>query len=217
MRLDADEVRRLVAGREGKELELKEGLPRPAKVARSLCAFANTRGGLLLVGVTDQGRFRGAPHPRETMARLREIAAEHVDPPLAVQTGSVEVEGARVVWCSVPLSPARPHAALRADGEREVVVRAGSSNRVASGATLAAIRPQRNGGKGLDPLERKVLDWVARRTRGGREPGGDATVAGFAKAHNVGVQRARRAFVHLERAGRLVGHGAGARRVYSLA
>jgi hypothetical protein len=41
-------------------------------------------------------------------------------------------------------------------------------------------------------------------------------VVGFARAHNVGLQRARRAFTRLELVGRLVGHGAGARRVYGL-
>jgi hypothetical protein len=214
VQLDADELRRLVAGREGKQLEFKEGLPRDGKLARSLGAFANTRGGLLLVGVTDKGGFKGAPHPRRAMARLREVAAERLEPPLEVQVGSVEVDGARVVWCSVPLSPVRPHAVVRDDGEQEIVVRVGSSNRVASGATLVAIKPAPASKAGLDPLERKVLGWVARQARGARGTGDGATVAAFARAHNVGVQRARRAFTHLELAGRLVGHGSGARRVY---
>jgi len=212
--LDAGEIRRLVARGEGKELELKEGLPRDVKLARSLCALANTRGGLLLIGVTDKRTFKGAPRPRQTMARLREVAAGRLEPPLQIQTGSVPVDGLAIVWCSVPLSPARPHALVRDDGEREVVVRVGASNRVASGATLAAIRPRPTPRGGLDPLERKVLAWVTRTTRGARGTGETATVADFARAHNVGIQRARRAFTHLERDGRLIGHGSGARRVY---
>ncbi len=215
MDLPPEELRRLVAGGEGKALEFKRGLPRDEKVARTLCAFANTRGGILLVGVDDRGAFSGAPRPRETRSRLRAVASERLDPPLSVDTGSVEVDGARVVWCSVPLSPARPHAAVDEQGRRLVLVRVGSSNRAASGATLAAIRPKPSAKRGLDPLERKVLAWVARRSRVARSPGGDATVAGFAQAHNAGLQRARRVFTHLELAGRLVGHGAGARRVFS--
>jgi hypothetical protein len=213
MDLDEGEIRRLVARGEGKELELKEGLPRDVKVARSLCALANTRGGLLLVGVTDKGSYKGAPRPRESMARLRGVAEERLEPPLAVQVGSVRVGEVTVVWCSVPLSPARPHAVLGEDGEREVVVRVGSSNRAATGATLAGIRP-RVEGKGLEPLERKALAWVARRARAGGANSEGITVAGFARAHNVGLQRARRAFARLELAGRLVGHGSGARRVF---
>lgn len=214
MQLTADEVRRLVAQREGKSLEFKQGLPRDGKLARSLCAFANTRGGLLLIGVTDKGGFMGAPRPRATVSRLRSVAAERLEPPLEVQTGSLDVAGARIVWCSVPLSPARPHAVIGDDDRHEVVVRVGASNRVASGATLAGIRPRPVSRGGLDALERKVLAWVGQQTRGSRATADGATVAAFARAHNVGVQRARRAFTHLELAGRLVAHGTGARRSY---
>jgi hypothetical protein len=213
MHLDEGEIRRLVARGEGKELELKEGLPRDVKLARSLCAFANTRGGILLVGVTDKKAFKGAPRPRESMERLRGVAAERIEPTLEVQVGSVRVGEVSVVWCSVPLSPVRPHAVVGEEGEREVVVRVGSSNRAASGATLAGIRPHSDA-KGLDELERKVLTWVARGARKGGANSEGVTVAAFARAHNVGVQRARRAFSRLELAGRLVGHGSGARRVF---
>ena len=212
----SDEIAQLIAAGEGKSLEFKRGLPRDAKVARTLCAFANTRGGILLIGVGDRGEIVGAPRPRECAKKVREIAAERLEPPLTVQVGSVELEQRRIVWCSVPLSPARPHAALDDQGERVILVRAGSSNRAASGATLAVIQSQRAGGKSLDALQRSVLRWVERCNRAAREPGGAATVAAFAKANNVGLQRARRAFTQLELAGRLVGHGAGARRVYSL-
>jgi predicted HTH transcriptional regulator len=211
----ASEVAERIAEREGKALEFKRGLPGDAKVARTLCAFANTRGGLLLVGVGDRGELVGAPRPPETVARLRAVARERLEPPLEVLAGTVELEGRRITWCSVPLSPGRPHAALDDAGQRTVLVRVGASNRRASGATLAAIRAQRAAGRRPDALQRAVLSWIEARGRRG-PPGGDATVRGFAEAHNVGVQRARRAFTQLEQSGRLVGHGAGARRVYAL-
>jgi hypothetical protein len=219
VQLEPDELRRLIAGGEGKNLEFKRGLPGAAKVARTLCAFANTRGGLLLIGVGDRGELVGAPRPRETMQALRSVAQDGLEPPLAVELGSLELEGRRIVWCSVPLSPRRPHAALDERGPGRtgrVLVRVGASNRAASGASLRAIQDQRTAGRSLEPLERDVLRWVAMRMRGRADPAGDATVAGFARAHNVGLQRARRAFTRLELAGRLVGHGAGARRVYGL-
>ncbi|HVS16994.1 MAG TPA: ATP-binding protein [Planctomycetota bacterium] len=215
MDLSTARLRELVAEGEGRALEFKRGLPGDAKVARSLSAFANTKGGLFLVGVTDRGSFFGAPRPRETMAHLRKVAAHQLEPPLAVEVGITDVDGIRIVWCSVPLSPDRPHAAIGDDGVRALMVRVGASNRRASGATLAALQsgPSRNS---PDALERRVLEWVASRARAGGRPDGDATVAAFAQATNVGRQRAKRAFVRLEAAGRLVGHGAGVRRVYSI-
>ena len=213
MELAPEELARRIAEGEGKTLEFKRGLPGSPKVARTLAAFANTRGGLLLIGVGDRGELVGAPRPRESLATLRRIAAEWVEPALALQAGVVELEGVRLVWASVPLSPARPHAALDAQGERELVVRVGSSNRRASEATLRALRAQVSGSGSLDELERSILHWLAARPRG--EHG--VTVDEFARERNIGRQRARRAFTHLELAGRVVAHGSGAQRRYALA
>jgi hypothetical protein len=143
------------------------------------------------------------------MERLRAVARERLEPALMVAVGRVELEGRTIVWCSVPISPARPHAAVGNGGALEIVARVGASNRRASGATLRAIQAQRASGASPDPLQRRVLAWVGERAS-------PATVARFARAHNVGLQRARRAFTQLELSGRLVGHGAGSRRLYSI-
>jgi predicted HTH transcriptional regulator len=208
------EIAAIIGAGEGKTLEFKRGLPRDEKTARTLCAFANTRGGLLLVGVGDRGGVIGAPKPRVTMDRLRKIAAEGIEPSLSVEVRIVRVGTLSIVCCSVPLSPHRPHAVVHADGDPEIVVRAGSSNRVADGATLKALRAATTSKKSPDPLEKRVLAWVDERSKRGTLAESDATVAGFALAFNIGKQRARRAFVELERAGWLIGHGIGVRRVY---
>lgn len=214
MQLTADDVLELVRQGEGRRTEFKRGLPQGERVARTLCAFANTSGGILMLGVDDAGRILGVPRPRELMSELRAVARELVEPPLAVELALVEVEGVRVLCCSVPLSGARPHAVLRRDGSTEIVVRAGSSNRVAQGATLRAIElPAARGS--LDALERRILAWVAERSGPSRRPDESATVDAFARAHNVGRQRAKRAFLRLEREGRIVGHGPERRRAYA--
>ncbi len=215
MKLSPADLAARIAQGEGKTLEFKRGLPRDEKVARSLAAFANTRGGLLLIGVGDRGELFGAPQPRETLERLRQIAAQVLEPALSVELALVELEGATIVCCSVPLSPRRPHAVRHEDGRTEVVTRAGSSNRAADGATLRAIVEQRTSKRSLDELEKRALAWVDERTRRGAAADSDATAAAFSAAANVGRQRARRVFTELERAGLLVGHGEGARRVYS--
>jgi len=211
MELEPDELARRITEGEGKTLEFKRGLPGPPKLARTLAAFANTRGGLLLIGVGDRGELVGAPRPRETLATLRRIAAEWLEPALELQAGVLELDGVRLVWASVPLSPARPHAALDAGGARELVVRVGSSNRRASEATLKALRAQVAGGASLGELERSILRWLATRPCGVH----GVTADEFARARNIGRQRARRAFTHLELAGRVVAHGSGAQRRYA--
>ena len=214
MELTADEVLRRAEAGEGPRTEFKRVLPRDERAARSLCALANTRGGLLLVGITDAGRVHGVHSPEEVSGRLARIACELVRPALPIATRIVEIGGSRVVACEVPRSPARPHAALGERGEPEILVRVGSSNRVADGPTLEALR--RGGSRGAARgLAGEIVAWVASRPGRRALPAGAATVRAFASARNVGEARARRAFVDLERRGLLVAHGAGRSRVYA--
>ena len=48
----------IMAG-EGRELEFKTRVPAPQKMAKTVCAFANTRGGHIVVGVMDDGEIVG--------------------------------------------------------------------------------------------------------------------------------------------------------------
>lgn len=213
--LDPAELTARIAEGEGTRTEFKRGLPRPEKVARTLAAFANTRGGLFLVGVGDRGEILGAPKPPETLAELEAIAAERVEPPLELRLGTLELGGRPVIVAAVARSAARPHAAILDDGEREVTVRLGSSTRAADARALASLR-DRDGGGSLSDLERRAVAWVAAQGDVGTEAQGRATSDAFARSANIGRSRSRRLFVKLERAGHLVGVGAGARRCFSV-
>ena len=217
MNLSESDLRRLIAGGEGRGLEFKRGLPRDEKVARTLCAFANTRGGLLLVGVNDNRSLHGVPRPREVMARIRDVGSELLAPALVVATTSVRCGDVVVVVARVVASPRRPHAVRDDAGDEEIVVRVGASNRRATGAALQALLRGQGRRRSLDELEERILAWVDARQLASGVPGGDATPTAFGQAHNIGGQRARRAFVRLERDGLLVGHGFGKERVYGCA
>lgn len=214
MNLPESELLSQIAAGEGRGLEFKRGLPRDEKLARTLCAFANTRGGLLLIGVNDNGSLYGVSEPRKVMARIRSVARKLLHPALELATTTVRCDGVAVVAARVPVSLERPHAVLREGEESEIVVRVGASNRAAKGAALVALRNGDGRRRSLGALEVLILKWVDGRARASRTPGGDATPALFSQAHNIGLQRARRAFVRLERDGQLVGHGLGVKRAY---
>lgn len=205
----------MLAAGEGRNLEFKSGLSNDAKIARTLCAFANTRGGLLIVGVTDRGRVHGVHRPDEVTEKLLTLGESLLAPALRFEIQIVEVHGPRVVACSVPYSKERPHAVLLPDGGREFLVRVGASNRIADGPTLDALRLQRRARRGLTTLEEAILSWVRNQARSSVHPGGTATVARFARLHNTGEVRARRAFIKLEGLGLLIGHGAGRARIFT--
>ncbi|MCK6447529.1 MAG: ATP-binding protein [Planctomycetes bacterium] len=215
-RLDSDGLAELLAEGEGRRLEFKEGFSNPEKLARTLAAFANTRGGVLVIGVDDAGRVRGVPRPDEVRRELAAAARDAVDPPLELEPRTLELDGKRVVVATIELSKRRPHAVLHASGEREIVVRVGASNRRAEGAAKRALELDRRHAGGLAPLEKNILAWIGALTPKGDGAASRADVASFAKARNVGVQRARRAFIALERRGLIVGYGSGSRRAYAL-
>jgi hypothetical protein len=214
--LDASALAELVLEGEGRRLEFKEGISRPAKIARTLAAFANTRGGVLVIGVDDRGRVRGVARPAEVARALVLAGRDAVDPPLELAPRRFELAGETVVAVSIAVSRRRPHAVLHDDGEREVVVRVGASNRRAEGAVLRALQLDAGASRGLSPLEKSVLAWLGSLSPAGDGAASRAHVAGFAAARNVGSQRARRAFVELERRGLIVGYGSGAKRAYAL-
>jgi len=58
-------IRKLVSAGEGQQLEFKAKANHPDKIARSLCAFANSKGGTLLLGVNDDGQMTGIRYPDE--------------------------------------------------------------------------------------------------------------------------------------------------------
>lgn len=202
---------------EGPRVEYKRTLPGDARAVRPLCAFANTRGGLLLVGVTDTGRVHGLHHPEEVARHLEVLARTLLEPPLVVAAEVVELGGPRIVAVGVPPSQLRPHSLRGQRGAPETLVRAGAANRAADGPTLAALRRgpgMRARPAQLDRLERAALEWVRRSGHAATRPSGDATAARLAKAKNIGIDRARRVLTRLETLGLVVGHGAEGSRVY---
>ena len=215
MALNLEELRAAILAGEGREIEFKRGLPNDQKIARSLCAFANTRGGLLFIGVSDSGELEGAPHPELTAKKLAEVAAHWIQPAIAPHIEVVVLDEVRLVVARVAASRSRPHAVLRLGEHPEVVVRSGSSNRSASRSTLAALRSARKSRSTLDTFERSVLEFVEGLQSS--DPNGGVTAPEFARARNVGAQRTKRTFARLEREGFLIGVGIGAGRRYQSA
>ena len=81
-----EELNALIKRGEGPMLEFKESLP--SSLARSLTAFANARGGIILLGVRDDGTVAGVEDSNALRARIMDIARK-CDPPVQVREESV--------------------------------------------------------------------------------------------------------------------------------
>jgi ATP-dependent DNA helicase RecG len=108
--LSAEEIKQLVAGGEGYDLELKESLPSKLRdVVEEVCAFANAAGGTVLIGVNDANRIIGTRIDNAKRSALMD-AIGAIDPTLRCEVYFVSVDGVDVWVIEVPSGPRKPYA-----------------------------------------------------------------------------------------------------------
>jgi len=126
---------------EGKTLEFKQDLSVPKNILKTVTAFANTAGGIVLIGVEDGTRaVLGIENPLDDEERLCSLIADSIEPRLAPDVAIVNWKGRALLAVEVYPSALRPHW-LKAQGmEKGVLVRVGSTNRQADGPLRAEMR-----------------------------------------------------------------------------
>jgi predicted HTH transcriptional regulator len=98
------EFRELVGRPESESLEVKLDVPSGRIVGRLISAFANTKGGSLVVGVDDSGEVTGIEDTEGAQNAL-EQALQSLSPRPELRSEIVEVEGRRTYVISVSKSP----------------------------------------------------------------------------------------------------------------
>ncbi|WP_186441764.1 AlbA family DNA-binding domain-containing protein, partial [Desulfamplus magnetovallimortis] len=125
---------------EGKNLEFKRDLSSPRPIMRSLVAFANTAGGRLVIGVSDDRSIIGVQDPLADEERLCNIISDSIAPRLVPNIEIVTVEDKTLLIVEIFLSNSRPHFILSEGVERGVYFRLGSTNRQADRELIAELR-----------------------------------------------------------------------------
>jgi hypothetical protein len=116
----------------------------PSKLEKTLCAFANTMGGVVLLGVAEDratnkpiwppvpGQWSGMPTTKGILEQVQQIAHDKVVPPVTVEIGNlldnVALPGHSLLVVRVPLSSVAPHSV---DGQ--VYERVGNTSKPHSG------------------------------------------------------------------------------------
>ncbi len=76
------ELLRMIRGGEDTYLELKLKLSNPEKIGQEIVALANTDGGMIVFGVSDQLRVQGVTNPETVQEELVRICREDIYPPI---------------------------------------------------------------------------------------------------------------------------------------
>ncbi|MDA3915603.1 MAG: helix-turn-helix domain-containing protein [Deltaproteobacteria bacterium] len=131
---------RLLEQPEGNTIEFKQDLSSSKSMMKALVAFANTAGGRLIIGVSDDRQILGVEDPLSQEERLCSMIADSIVPRLVPNIEMITIEDKTLLIAEVFLSSSRPHF-LRSEGaETGVYVRLGSTNRQADQELIAELR-----------------------------------------------------------------------------
>ncbi len=132
--------------REGEHVsqDFKYFLSDTRKIARTLAAFANSKGGRLLVGVKDNGNIVGLKHQEEEAYVIEAAAHVFCKPKVDYHIKEWFFEGKTVLEVRIPKSPKAPHKAPSENGKPTYYIRKDDENKIASTLEIAVLRKIRS-------------------------------------------------------------------------
>ncbi len=133
-----ERVDRLRLGGESETVEFKEDFPKGDGIAKAVAAFANGRGGTLIIGIRDDGEVVGVGDAPRARDRLHDIVRRKVSRPPDYDLLTGTLDERTVIAMLVEPGDDRPYGATGSDGIR-YYIRRGATNRVAEPEELRAI------------------------------------------------------------------------------
>jgi predicted HTH transcriptional regulator len=202
--MDAHTVRALIRQGEGAQVEFKRTITHLPKIAKTITALANNRGGVILIGVEDNKAIVGV-NPEEESFMVMQAVRDYIQPQLHLGLQQYELEGNTVLMVMVPESLIKPHQARDKHNVWHTYVRTDDkclmmdpeSVRLLQQAPTAAERAERR----FTHNEQAAFDLVQRQKR--------ITPKDLAKARNLSRQRAEKLLFELVREGHLFMHKQG--------
>ncbi|MBN1552346.1 putative DNA binding domain-containing protein [bacterium] len=128
---------------EGKTLEYKRDLSSIKPVLKTLVAFANTSGGMVVIGVDDKKNVIGLSNPEMDEERLSNAIADDIGPVILPDIDIIRENDKSVIIVKVARFPG-PFFLKSLGHEKGVFVRLGSTNRVASEDMLSELKRSRD-------------------------------------------------------------------------
>lgn len=121
-------IKTLISRGEGEQLDFKNKISSCGKIAKTLVAFANSKGGKLLVGVADDGYIKGIKNEEEEKYMLQRAGHLYCRPAIDLRFDEIYVDDKLVLLAEVAESTTKPHYALGEDQKWWVYVRIGDKS-----------------------------------------------------------------------------------------
>ncbi|TDE17429.1 AlbA family DNA-binding domain-containing protein [Dyadobacter psychrotolerans] len=113
----------IIKSGEGLAIEFKRTIDSPFKIAKTISSFANTSGGILLVGVGNSGELLGVTSELTELQKLERAAGQLIETPVLLRFYTELLDGKKVIRIEVDESADKPHYAVNEKNERIIYVR----------------------------------------------------------------------------------------------
>lgn len=149
------DINALIAQGENQSLEFKSSQVRPESLAKEIVAFANSEGGVILLGVEDNGLVSGLPVGEKNFEEwAANIACQNVVLGLDVGIEMIRSDGKAVLVVDVPKGSDKPYQTQ----QNQFLIRVGSTNRTATQGELMRLFQQSGMFHfDLQPVERTTI------------------------------------------------------------
>ncbi|MEX0720112.1 MAG: ATP-binding protein [Balneolaceae bacterium] len=107
-KMNQQDLKNLIQTGESSFLEFKHSVSSPEKIAREIAAFANTKGGTLLIGVEDNGDMLGVEGYYEEEFLLNQAAKEECIPIVPIKIETVHMGDRDILIVKVPEAKEKP-------------------------------------------------------------------------------------------------------------
>jgi predicted HTH transcriptional regulator len=205
--MDYKDVLRLIEEGEGFEVEFKRKVSTPEKIARTMIALANTKGGHILFGVDDDGSIVGVESEKSEADLIREAGTTFCDPEIVPEIDIVPFNGKDVIVAYVAESNDKPHFYTgengngngqgHAEDHTRVFIRVNDKTVMASREVVKILRAERPDAPPVrleyGENEKRLFRYLEEYER--------ITTREFSRLVNISEQRATRILVSLVRAG----------------
>ena len=132
MTFNKKNIPELIRQGENASVEFKTKESRSESIAREIIAFANTKGGMLLIGVADNGEIQGISDGKDYEEWVANIARNNVIPSIRTNFSLIAIENKKIAVVLVPKGKDKPYQTRNG----KYYIRVGSTNRITTQAEL---------------------------------------------------------------------------------
>ena len=185
-------IKKLILEGEGVRLDFKKTITHVHKIAKTMVSFANNRGGVILVGVMDDGSIKGVKSEEEEKYQLTKAGTFYCKPSIEPIFTEYEIDGKIVLAVVIEESDVKPHYALGEDEKWWAYIRVKDKSVLASKIVVDVLKKETKGDNNLiiyTTKEKALLEYLADNER--------ITLLEFCKLINISRRRASKILVNL--------------------